>query len=280
MGYSIDNSTQTQIVDATSITGVELAGVGSHILHVKSWGSTGAACSTSVNITVVAGPSIPPGVTVASNVQQLNTWISAHDLVTGGAASGSTSLTNTPSLSGESRQYAISFQNNGGELFSASFGTDTVSTHFVYDAQIWMSSTSQLANLEMDMNQVIGNGQTVIYGVQCDGWQQTWDYTLNLGTPTAPIDTWVHSNIYCNPQTWTANAWHHVQIAYSRDAVGNVTYQSVTLDGVQSNFVGATGNSAFALGWSPVLLTNLQFDGRGTGGSLTAYLDNLVIYRW
>jgi hypothetical protein len=59
-----------------------------------------------------------------------------------------------------------------------------------------------------------------------------------------------------------------------------VTYQSVVLDGVQSDLVGATGNSAFKLGWGSVLLTNFQIDGLGSSGSTTAYVDNLTVYRW
>jgi hypothetical protein len=41
----------------------------------------------------------------------------------------------------------------------------------------------------MDMNQVMPNGQIVIFGFQCDGWSGTWDYTANKGTLEKPIDT-------------------------------------------------------------------------------------------
>jgi hypothetical protein len=70
-----------------------------------------------------------------------------------------------------------------------------------------------------------------------------------------------------------------VQVYYSRDNSGNITYHSVWLDGNQQN-INATVNSAFALGWQPSLLTNLQIDGLGNGGSATVYLDNLTVYRW
>jgi K+-transporting ATPase ATPase A chain len=100
-------------------------------------------------------------------------------------------------------------------------------------------------------------------------------------TPEQPIDKWIHSNVSCpDPKTWEPNAWHHVQISYSRDDLGNVTYGSVVLDGNQSDFVGATGNSAFALGWGSTLLTNFQLDGLGPDGSITAYLDKLTVSRW
>jgi hypothetical protein len=138
---------------------------------------------------------------------------------------------------------------------------------------------SNIANLEMDMNQVLANGQTVIYGVQCDGYSGTWDYTTNAGTPQSPVDQWLHSNAPCNVQNWSTQTWHHVQIQYSRDDSGNVTYQSVWLDGVQSA-INATVPSAFALGWGQVLLTNFEVDGSGASGSATVYLDDLTVYRW
>jgi hypothetical protein len=129
------------------------------------------------------------------------------------------------------------------------------------------------------MNQTMPNGQTAIFGVQCDGYTSTWDYTKNAGSPTSPVDQWVHSSAYCNPRGWSTNTWHHVQIYYSRDSSGNIAYHSVWLDGLEEN-IGATVNSAFALGWAPTLLTNFQVDGLGSGGSSTVYLDKLVVYRW
>jgi hypothetical protein len=131
----------------------------------------------------------------------------------------------------------------------------------------------------MDMNQTMENGQTVIFGFQCDGYTNTWDYTKNAGSPTNPSDVWVHSSAYCNPRSWSQNTWHHVQVYYSRDGSGNITYHSVWLDGAQSS-INATVNSAFALGWGAVLLTNFQVDGLGPSGSPAVYLDNLTVSRW
>jgi hypothetical protein len=169
----------------------------------------------------------------------------------------------------------------GDQRFYVSFGDDTAATHFFYDAWIYLPSPStSIANLEMDMNQVMSNGQTVIYGVQCDGWSGTWDYTANQGTPQQYVDGWVHSNAACNPHQWSTNTWHHVQISYSRDNSGNVTYSAVWLDGAES-ILNATVPSAFALGWAPTLLTNFQLDGYlATSGTAAAYLDDLTIYRW
>jgi hypothetical protein len=92
------------------------------------------------------------------------------------------------------------------------------------------NSVSNMANLEMDMNQVMSNGQTAIYGVQCIGWSGIWNYTANAGTTERPIDRWIHSRAPCNPRQWSINTWYHVQISYSRNNSGVVTYQSIWLD--------------------------------------------------
>ena len=280
MGYSLDYGSTA--IMPTSFSAMVIAGNGQHTLHVKCWGSSGASGVTDVNITVVSASSAPPsGVVQANSIQTLPGWAWNNDPGTPGAASGSSTLVSSPSLSGAARQYSMSFTNLGGEIYHTTFGADPIATHFVYVAHLWIKYPAAIAVIEMDMNQVIANGNTVIYGVQCDGYSGTWDYTVNTGTTASPIDTWKHSNATCpRPSTWAPNTWHHIQIAYSRDGVGNVTYHSVVLDGVQSDFAGATGNSAFKLGWGSVLLTNFQIDGLGSSGSTTAYLDNLTVYRW
>ncbi|MGC1460857.1 MAG: hypothetical protein WA802_01565 [Terracidiphilus sp.] len=280
MGYSLDYGATTVV--PTSFNALVIAGNGQHVLHVKCWGSKGAAVDDPLEVTVVPPSPAPPATIVTANsIQTLPGWEWNDDPGTPGASSGSSTIVASPSLSGAARRYSMSFTNLGGEIYHTTFGTDPNSTHFVYDAQLWITNPASIANIEMDMNQVIANGNTVIYGVQCDGYSGTWDYTVNAGTPSVPIDHWVHSNVTCpKPSTWAPNTWHHIQIAYSRDSAGNVTYQTVVLNGVESDFSDATVNSAFALGWGSTLLTNFQLDGLGASGSTIAYLDNLTVYRW
>ncbi len=123
-----------------------------------------------------------------------------------------------PSLSGYAREFDASYLNSAGERFNVIFGIDPWAQNFLYDMWVNMANPSGgIANLELDMNQVMPNGQTVIYGVQCDGYSGTWDYTANAGTPSKPIDVWRHSGAECNPREWSTNSWHHIQISYSRD---------------------------------------------------------------
>lgn len=288
MGYSLDNSSDTTIVDLSSVNAQIQAATGSHTLHVKSWGNQGAVCVTDVAITVqpvttlvTSAPVIPSGAVSVSAIQTLSNWQATSDNGSSGSASGVTVLGNTPSLSGNARKFATSYTNYGSERYSASFGDDTSSSNFLYDGWVYIAgSSSGIANIEMDMNQVMPNGQTVIFGFQCDGWQSTWDYTANNGSPQSPVDAWLHSTASCNPRQWSTNTWHHVQVSYSRDSSGNVTYKSVWLDGVES-VINATVPSAFALGWGPTILTNFQVDGEtAAAGSSTVYLDQLIIYRW
>jgi hypothetical protein len=120
----------------------------------------------------------------------------------------------------------------------------------------------------------------VIYGFQCDGDHGTWDYSANTGTLGASHISWRHSSEPCNPADWTTNTWHHVQISYSRDEVGDVTYNGVWLDGVEA-VIDATVPSADAMNWAAGdLLINFQIDGVGASGASVVYVDNLTISRW
>ena len=283
MGYSLDSSTDTIIVDGTKVEAAVASAIGNHTLHIKAWGEEGSTCVEDVAITVIVGiPMYPLSATVNNNLQTLSNWKAADDTATGGGgASGIMSLVNTPSRSGNTRKFLTSYSKYSGERYNVSFGDDTTSTNFIYDGWLYLPSPStSIANIEMDMKQVMKNGETVIFGVQCDGWAGTWDYTANTGTASKPNDEWLHSKVACNPRAWSTNTWHHVQISYSRDDSGNVTYKSVTLDGIESS-INATVPSAFALGWSPTLLTNFQVDSYVAGSATSiVYLDDLTIYRW
>jgi hypothetical protein len=283
MGYSLDNSTSTTIVDAPSINTFVTAAGGMHTLHVKAWGNGGGSCDTDIVVSVTAPANaavVPTGAVSVSAIQALNTWHAVTDSAASGTSSGSNSLVGAPAYSGTARQFVTAFTNGGNERYYVSFGDDTQSTNFLYDTWVYLtSSSSQLGNLEMDMNQTMPNGQTAIFGFQCDGYNGTWDYTANKGTPQNPIDAWVKSTAPCNPRNWSINTWHHVQVSYSRDGSGNITYNAVWFDDIQQN-IDVTVNSAFALGWAPALVTNFQIDGLGSSGTTTVYLDDLTVYRW
>lgn len=339
MGYSLDSSSNTTVLNGASFISQMGGAVGAHVVHVKSWGA-GTACVTDLAVTVVApvtptptptstsgstsgstssssssstssasststtqptpagpapapapapvpvtsAPVIPSNAITVSAIQNLTTWKATYDTATGGSSatgSGTMTMVPNPSLSGSAREFATQYSNYGGVRYSTSLGKDPNAHNFLYDAEVYLASPiNDIANIEMDMNQVLSNGQTIIYAFQCAGWSKTWDYTTNAGSPTSPNVKWLHSNQTCDPQKWAPDTWHHVQISYSRDDSGNVTYQSVWLDGVEQD-LNITVPSAFALGWGQTLVTNFQIDGfTSTPGAATVYVDQLSVSRW
>jgi hypothetical protein len=206
-------------------------------------------------------------------------WFWSHDTGTKGSSVGSSQYPiASPSLDGLAREFSVSYSENAGERFSLDFGTDTVSTHFVYDTYVYIVNPSQLANLELDVNQVMANGKTVIFAFQCSGYSKTWEYNTLSGT----TPKWHSTGLPCSPETWTANTWHHVQIASQRDSTGHVTYDWVGLDGTYNAIHNATGKGEVDLGWAPGALNlNFQVDGSNpNSSSVRIYADQLTIYRW
>ncbi|HEX3662716.1 MAG TPA: hypothetical protein VHU89_14870, partial [Acidobacteriaceae bacterium] len=234
LGYSLDNSSSTTIANGTSLSTQVTAAAGAHTLHVKSWGKSGASCSDSLSLTVAGttaatsdSVAAPASATAVSSVQTLSGWSAEHDTGMSGSASGSTSVVSSPTVSGDSRKFSVSWSSSGGERFSKSFGDDRTSTNFLYDGWVYIASSSgSIANIEMDLNQTMPSGNTVIFGFQCDGYKGKWDYSANKGSTAKPVGEWVSTSVACNPSSWSRNAWHHVQIEYSRAATGgNITYK-------------------------------------------------------
>ena len=272
----IQGQTIDQDVDSSS---------GTHTLHVKSWGNA-TVCVEDVKITVTSGTSsggssvVPSFAKEVSHIQALSGWKAQHDTGGSGSSSGSTAMVSSPSLYGGTRGYEISFSSGGDERYSVSFSDDTSAENFFYDAWVYLdSSGSSIANLEFDVNQVMADGKTVLVGVQCDGYTGRWDYTVNTGSASNVKPHWAgKSGTSCNPRSWARNKWHHVQYSFSRNSSGYIDYKYVWLDGQQIS-INTTAFGAADLGWGPIINTQFQIDGMGSG-TVKAYLDNLTISRW
>lgn len=281
MGYSLDSSTYTTVFNAPSITTTVSATTGGHTLHVKAWGVSGASCVTDVAVTVSTSAAAPVSASSVSSIQALGGWTAIHDTGTPGSSNGWSASTSSPSRSGAARKFSMNYSYYGGERYSISFGDDEAASNFLFDTWVYIPSpNSGLMNLELDLNQVLSGGQTVLYGMQCDGWSGTWDIAFNKGTTSSPWVQWAHTGAKCNVLGWSTNTWHHVQLSYSRNDTGWITYKYVSLDGAQQN-INSTVLGAYSLGWGPTLLVNVQLDGATSGsGSAAAILDDLVVYRW
>jgi hypothetical protein len=234
----------------------------------------------SYTITMPSKASIPSDAIAVTQIQALSGWRTKYDPRTNGTASGTKSLASDPSLSGQSGKFDTTYSNYGGVLYSVTYGHDDVPTNFVYDVEVWIEAGSEIGNLEMDNNQVISNGDTMIYSFQCSGNANAWEFGENSGTVSNSSAKWVKSSAPCNPANWATNTWHHVQISYTRDDSGNATYHSVWLDGVETA-INATVPAEFSLGWATGdLIANFQVDGNSGSGSSILYADNLTLYRW
>ncbi len=285
VGYSLNNSTETSSWNAQYIDGPVTAPMGSNTLHVKVWNDQGGICDTDISIDVTGSSGatavIPSDAVSVSAIQTLGDWTAIHDGGTPGSSSGTMSMSSSPSMSGAARLYANQFNDFGGERYSAQFDDNTTSENFFYDGWVYISNNANgFSNLEFDLDQTMANGETVIMGFQCDSWIDRWDYAVNGGSPTSPNDTWLHSYSPCDIHSWGANQWHHVQIYFSHDDNGWVTYHSVWLDGVEQD-LNFTVFSGYDLGWGPAIVTNFQIDGDSSGTTWgNVYLDELTVYRW
>jgi hypothetical protein len=286
MGYSFDNSTNTTVFNGQTINTQVSSSVGSHVLHVKSWASNGAACVTSISINIKAASAaaesvVPSWAEVVSNIDVLSGWKSTHDTGGPGTSTGTMSTVSSPARYGNSRKFLTTYTNSGDHRYSVQFSDNVNAKNIFYDTWIYLASPSdKIANLEFDVNQVMQNGQTVMIGVQCDGYSGLWDYTVNKGSASQPKPAWVgKSGTSCNPRSWSQNKWHHVQASFYRSSTGTVTYNSVWLDDVEIK-LNVQAFAAHDLNWDPVIVTQFQVDGVGSSGTVAAYLDNLTISMW
>jgi hypothetical protein len=285
MSYSLDGNPDVEVLKGNSLETKVVSVPGTHTLHVKALGEKGSVCVSDIALTVKADDAasaiVPGNATAVHSIQALRNWIGMHDTGGSGSASGSTSIVSSPSLNGGTRRFSTQFKGSGDERFSVSYADDKEAENFFYDAWVYIpSSSGPISNIEMDTNQVIASGQTVILGVQCDGWSGTWTFTANIGSPKHPRPHWeVAPGTRCDPESWTKNKWHHVQASYSRNSSGMVTYHSAWVDGVES-VLNRTVPGAFDLGWGSDINTQFQIDGRGSSGSTTVYVDDLTISRW
>jgi hypothetical protein len=300
--FSIDNSTAINWgataydidVTSTRIT------VGKHTLHFKGWTRAGICpvVDSTINVTTGTPPPPPPGgsggssdggsgsgtsnipsnAVASADLDAATNWAYEHDAGTPGTSRGSTLFPATTPLYDDARQFYMTYSDHGGERFHISFAKDTVSTHFVLDTYVYVVNPDQLANLELDLNQVMANGATVIFGTQCSTYSRTWEWTYYSSGWH-----WHSSNIPCDTRKWTPNTWHHIQIGLHRDSNGYVTHDWVDFDGTHSVFSGSTSNSAKQLGWAiGSLVMNVQLDGyiKPGSGEVTAYFHKTTYYRW
>jgi hypothetical protein len=284
-GYSIDHASTIAKGESpydidTTISGLS---AGTHIIEFKSSTNYGQCPTVTSTFTVAAASSstqytIPSYAVSSGDLDGSDKWTEQHDGGTPGSSRGSMVYPATTPLYDDARKFYMTYTDQAGERWSNQFVRDTTSTNFVLDTYVYLPVPSELMNLELDINQTLADGQTIILSTQCSGKIGYWEYGDTVGSH----DHWKSTNIKCNPADWKANTWHHVQIGEHRDANGFVTHDWVALDGVYQPFSNATLESAHYLGWTPGD-TNAQFQIEGSSlhsGTVTAYIHKFTVYRW
>ena len=302
-GYSVDSSgTLTKGVNVNDIDTTTAMTAGTHTIHYKSWTSNGVCPVVSTTFNVAGGSTsggstsggstsggstssgsgsavyaLPSYAVPSASLDDIGGWGAEHDAGTPGSSKGSMVYPASASSYDHARKFYMTYSNHGGERWHVSFGNNGSAAHFVFDTYVYIVNPSQVQNLELDLNQVLSSGETVILGTQCSSISKTWEYVV----VSSNHPHWKSSNIGCNPLTWAPNTWHHVQIGFHRSG-GTVTHDWVNLDGSHKVFSNATGNAGLWLGWGKGNLSvNYQIDGESRGsGTVTSYIHKMTIYHW
>jgi hypothetical protein len=240
--------------------------------------------------------SCPPGSAgqgvggATSNSFQL--WLTQPDCGTVGNKNGSTSVVSPPVTPSDGdtqvRQYTMNYDGSDGAGVrwfiplsdSSVSANDDVYSHFQYDVWVYFNQASinNVYNLEMDLNQTVGNPAQYLYifATQCNMVAGHWQ--LGNGWPLTADQTCSRSQFQ--------PGWHHVQIQFHRNSSPtSITFDAEAIDNVVQNFTcgggSCTVNVSSGTSWGAnVLGPNFQLDGITGGSSITAYADQFTIYRW
>jgi hypothetical protein len=233
------------------------------------------ASSTIVETPPQPKPTAVPAAAIATVLDNLTNWACEHDPATPGTASGSSK----PVPGG--REFVFNYTKKGGFRYHVAYALDTTSKNFVYDCKVSAKDWTQVSRLELDTNQVLADGRTVMMCLQAAAGGSlgsgTWELTFS-GTPKS----WNPSNVTVDPSKWAPGSQHHIRLFMSRDDNGVVTYIGVEVDGAYKPFnqPASTGPSVKSLGWKKGdVLVNYQIEGSQDAGTVDT-IASITMYRW
>lgn len=193
-------------------------------------------------------------------------WKFEHDAATPGTTANATTAYIDPV---QGRNFHFDYTQQAGERFSLVCANDPNSLNFCYDVEVRFTDPSQILNMELDVNQVLADGRTVIYDCQCASKSASWEY-----------NAWRPSRVPGNPQQW-GTGWNRTRIFWHRSADGNVvTWDGVEFNGAWESINQSSTTQTKALGWGLVIVLNFQIEGALASGTVDAFARNLRIIRW
>jgi hypothetical protein len=249
---------------------------GNHNVTVRAVDSVGTVYTASTVVTVAPLPVIPSTATVFTRIEEMTSWASC-DICSGAGGNGTPTPhwiaqnQTTPSQDGNSAQFhldpAVSY---ASALWWRQLGPIDTATHFVYEANFYVTDSTAPQALEFDVNQSLG-GYRYIFGTECDfkgtsHYWRVWDYTLH----------WQSTGIPCTPTT--ANGWHNVRWEFERTLNMHTRFVAITVDGVRT-----TVNRYYTprpVGSTRELNVAVQLDGNKLMTSYSAWVDQVKLTAW
>jgi len=271
----VDGVTKYTVPAKTADTTIAMTN-GNHSVTVRAVDSVNTVYTASMALNVAPVPAIPATAKVFTKIEEMTGWQSC-DVCSGAGGAGATTPhwfaqnQTTPSLDGNSGQFhldpAVSY---ASALWWKQLGAIDTATHFVYEANFYITDSTAPQALEFDSNQSLG-GYRYIFGTECDfkgttHYWRVWDYTLH----------WQSTGVPCTPTT--SNGWHNVRWEFERTADSHMHFIAVTVDGVRT-----TLNSYYTprpVGSTRELNVAVQLDGNKAMTSFSTWVDQLKLSAW
>ena len=260
---------------------------GTYDTVVQEWNNCGGGASTPVTITVAAGAGttmkglhnkvgwagyalLPPAYLICNSCKPTGpelTWSMTQNVA-------------SPSVSGASARFDIGGQTKYADALYNNHLIGSLSSqgvpdpnhtlvpslqHFTYDVYFFGLNLEKSQALEFDINQFF-NSMGFIWGHECRiAGGHEWDTWDNVNKH------WVATGVACNP---VSNAWNHLIIQVSRTDQNQLTFESITLNGVTHTLNITRPHGTAAADWWGVTI-NWQYDGNKNQDPYKVYLDNL-----
>jgi hypothetical protein len=287
MGIYVDGTLAFQSNGSTLQTQLSMP-AGSRNTTVEAWDNCGGTQSTAVSVNVQAGNKL-------ANLQSVGNWNQWGELapkydICDAPCSGAVNWSmyqhqSANSLSGDSTQFNI----GGGTPYSDVLWSNKLigqgSTlnlrdedkkilpsvkHLIYDTDIFMGNFAVAQDLEFDVN-LFMSGVGMEWGMECnhlDG--NVWDIWNNIDAH------WVHTTIPCaiNDQQW-----NHVHFEVQRESNNDLTYLSITVNGVTSPINVTVAPFAVSKHWYGMTV-NYQMDGNSKQAPYMTMIDNMSVTYW
>jgi len=228
------------LADSANINTSVSASVGSHLLVVQAWDSTGAIFKTPMTIVVGTPPPTPtptPAPTPAivfEEVQQQTGWMICGSCGDPGGSGPRPTYSmirgiGSPSLSGSSAEFNIggTLQYADAYWFYEHPPMSTALTALTYEFDLYVPANSLNApqGIEFECQQQL-NGYVYNFAWQAEYSGNQWR-VFNYTTKR-----WVNAGIPL--QRFSPNVWHHIVAQYHNNAATHTTYHdALTIDGVR-----------------------------------------------